>query len=291
MQTKAHEHHTGMAAGRARLLAAATLAACLAATFAGVTAPAAAADLVVAPGSVVRWSGSDTTQCRSMGRSWTPIGDTCWYPIDLLLPQTGMELQRVRNGRVETMLVRIGPYPYPEQQLHVDPGTVNLSAENAARAGREATRIRELWSLETPRRFELPLAPPLEHLPTGRSFGNRRILNGEPRSPHGGVDYSASTGVPVLAVADGTVVLAEGHFFAGNSVFIDHGDGLISMSFHLSRIDVRPGEQVRQGQVIGAVGATGRVTGAHLHFALRWHAARIDPGLLIGSVDQVPRLK
>jgi murein DD-endopeptidase MepM/ murein hydrolase activator NlpD len=199
-----------------------------------------------------------------------------------------MKLERVRDGRVETTPVRVGAYPYPVERLQVAPGKVNLGPEDAARAEREASQIRRLWGLETPRRFELPLGPPLEPLPAGRSFGNRRILNGEPRSPHSGVDYTASLGEPVLAVADGTVVLAEEHFFAGNSVFVDHGDGLISMSFHLSRIDVKPGDEVRRGQVLGLVGATGRVTGPHLHFAIRWHGARIDAGLLIGPVDQVP---
>jgi murein DD-endopeptidase MepM/ murein hydrolase activator NlpD len=246
---------------------------------------------MVAPGTVVRWTGAGVTECRSMGRSWTPLGSACWYPIDLLLPPTGMELERIRDGRVETTLVRVSAYPYPVEQLHVDPGKVNLATADAARAGREAARIRKLWSLETPRRFELPLGPPLEPLPTGRSFGNRRILNGEPRSPHSGVDFAAQLGEPVLAVANGTVVLAEDHFFAGNSVFVDHGDGLISMSFHLSRMDVRPGDDVRRGQVLGLVGATGRVTGPHLHFAIRWHGARVDAGLLIGPVEKVPTVE
>ncbi len=86
------------------------------------------------------------------------------------------------------------------------------------------------------------------------------------------------------------MVLAEEHFFAGNSVFVDHGDGLISMSFHMSRIDVTAGETVRRGQRLGTVGATGRATGPHLHFGLRWHGARVDPALLLGDPDAVPAI-
>jgi murein DD-endopeptidase MepM/ murein hydrolase activator NlpD len=85
----------------------------------------------------------------------------------------------------------------------------------------------------------------------------------------------------VHAPADGTVVLAVDHFFAGRSVFLDHGDGLVTMSFHLSRVDVSPGQQVRRGERIGAVGATGRVTGPHLHFGARWRGARVDPAQLL----------
>ncbi len=95
------------------------------------------------------------------------------------------------------------------------------------------------------------------------------------------------TGTPVLAVADGRVVLAEEHYFAGKSVYVDHGGGLLSMSFHLSEILVEEGSEVKRGQPLGEVGATGRVTGPHLHFGLRWHGARVDPERLIGTVEPV----
>ena len=185
--------------------------------------------------------------------------------------------------------MRVGEYPYPVQHITLqDDSHVDLSPEDLARAGRESARIDALWDLDTPRRFTLPLAPPLAHLPAGGRFGSRRVFNGEPRNPHTGADYAAAAGTPVMAVAAGRVVLAEEYFFSGNSVFIDHGDGLISMYFHLSGIAVSAGESVERGEVIGLVGATGRATGPHLHVGLRWHGARIDPAQLLAPVAALP---
>lgn len=244
-----------------------------------------------APGTLLRWHGEGTTSCTLLERTFPPMGDTCWFPIDLLLPESTMRLERQRNGRRETTTIRVGPYPYPVQELTVAPNTVHLSESDLARHRRESRRISALWSLETPRRFSLPLAPPLEPLSEGRSFGNRRIFNGEPRNPHGGCDFAASRGTAVHAAAAGTVRIAEEHFFAGNSVFIDHGDGLITMYFHLGRIDVAEGDEVRRSQVIGTVGSTGRATGAHLHLGVRWHGARINPMLLLGPPSAVASLE
>jgi murein DD-endopeptidase MepM/ murein hydrolase activator NlpD len=187
--------------------------------------------------------------------------------------------------------IRVGTYPYPVQTLTLPKEKVDLSPEDLARVRRESQEIGRLWGRMAERRFALPLHPPLAPLPEGGRFGSRRVINGQPRSPHSGADYSAKAGEPILAVADGEVALADEHFFAGNSVFVDHGDGLISMYFHMSRILVQEGEIVRRGQVIGEVGATGRVTGPHLHFGLRWHGARIDPALLLGDPGGLPEIR
>jgi murein DD-endopeptidase MepM/ murein hydrolase activator NlpD len=236
----------------------------------------------LAPGTVVRWAGAELLECELDGRRWQPLGGACWYPVDLGARGT-IELVRRSRGGVASRRVRVGAYPYPTQRLEVEERYVAPSAAELARIEREQARVAALWTLETSRRFELPLGPPLAALPPAGRFGARRIFNGEPRSPHSGADYVAAPGTPVLAAADGRVVLAEEHFFAGRSVFLDHGDGLISMSFHLDEIRVAPGDEVRRGQPVGTVGATGRVTGPHLHFALRWHGARVDPALLLGS--------
>lgn len=117
-------------------------------------------------------------------------------------------------------------------------------------------------------------------------FGSQRIYQGEPGAYHGGVDVARPTGTPVIAPADGIVALAAAAPFTleGNLLMIDHGMGLVSAFLHLSRIDVRPGDRVRQGQVIGAIGATGRATGPHLHWGMTWRRSRIDPLLAAGAM-------
>ncbi len=184
--------------------------------------------------------------------------------------------------------MEIGTYPYPVQHLSVAPEMTDPPADQALRIRRESRRVEAVWTSGGPPVFELPLDPPIIPLPDARSFGARRIFNGEPRSPHGGVDLSAPTGTAVRAAAAGTVVIAASHYFSGNSVFIDHGDDLITMYFHLDRILVAEGDRVAPGEVIGTVGATGRVTGPHLHFGARWHEARIDPMVLLADRQEPP---
>jgi len=253
--------------------------------------PAAAqpAATTVPPGTLVRWGGPGTTRCGLAEEAWGPLGETCVYAIDLLAEPGPLTVLRWVGAQRRSAQVRVGDYPYPEQHLTIqDEGKVNLSAADLARAQRESARVDALWGLRTPRRFTLPLAPPLADLPAGGRFGSRRFFNGEPRNPHTGADYAAAAGTPVMAVAAGRVVLAEEHFFSGNSVFIDHGDGLVSMYFHLSGIAVAEGEEVARGEILGTVGSTGRATGPHLHFGLRWHGARVDPSQLLGPEAALP---
>jgi murein DD-endopeptidase MepM/ murein hydrolase activator NlpD len=142
---------------------------------------------------------------------------------------------------------------------------------------------------EGPAEFTLPLGPPARRLPKPKTFGWNRIFNGTPaRQPHMGADYALPIGTPVLAVADGTVAATGELFFAGQAVFIDHGDGLITMSFHLSEIKVEDGQRVKKGDTIGLVGSTGRSSGPHLFFGVRWHGARIDPRFLLEDPGKIP---
>jgi murein DD-endopeptidase MepM/ murein hydrolase activator NlpD len=113
--------------------------------------------------------------------------------------------------------------------------------------------------------------------PILNSFGRRRIINGEPRNPHTGEDIAAPEGAPVVASNSGVVRLIADHFFSGHSVFIDHGDGLYTMYFHLSKALVVPSQRVRKGEMIGLVGASGRATGPHLHWGARLNGARVNP--------------
>jgi murein DD-endopeptidase MepM/ murein hydrolase activator NlpD len=138
----------------------------------------------------------------------------------------------------------------------------------------------------------LPLGSPANPLPKPKTFGWDRIFNGKPAAqPHMGADYALPTGTPVFTVADGTVVIAEDLFYPGNAIFIDHGDGLVTMYFHLSEIQVQAGQEVRKGDKVGLVGSTGRATGPYLYFGIRWHKARIDPQFLLEDPAKIPSVE
>ncbi|MFQ5792617.1 MAG: M23 family metallopeptidase [Acidobacteriota bacterium] len=164
------------------------------------------------------------------------------------------------------------------QQLSVAQRFVDLSSKDLERARRESRRLKRIFASVTPERlwwgeFRLPL----EGSEASGSFGRRRVLNGQPRSPHSGEDFPAPSGTAVRATNRGRVVLAEELFFSGNSVVLDHGFGLYSFYGHLESISVEAGRIVAAGDLLGRVGATGRVTGPHLHWATRLNAARVNP--------------
>ncbi len=228
------------------------------------------------PGTVVRWSAPETTECRIDGRTYPPHGETCYFGVDL--ERTGqMAIERLRAGEVDRATVEIGAYPYTVQNVTLPTDKhVELAPADLARSERERARIDALWTREGPPRFELPIKAPLARLQSQGSFGKRRVFNGQPRSPHSGEDYRANSGTPVLAAAPGVVALAEEHFFGGNSVFIDHGDGLFTMYLHLSRDRGKAGTGSacrRSGRVGGSDGASEWAAFA-LRCALAWCARR-----------------
>ncbi|MGV0977021.1 MAG: peptidoglycan DD-metalloendopeptidase family protein [Azonexus sp.] len=166
---------------------------------------------------------------------------------------------------------------YPEQRLTIkDKRKVDPDPEDLARIAREreiTDAVKRGFSADMPDTdFVLPASGPLSS-----RFGLRRIFNGQPRNPHAGLDVAVGTGAPVRAPAAGAVANTGDYFFNGNTVFIDHGQGLITAYMHLSRIDVRAGQTVKRGETIGAVGATGRVTGPHLHWAVILNDTPVDP--------------
>ncbi|HEU4935488.1 MAG TPA: M23 family metallopeptidase [Vicinamibacterales bacterium] len=163
------------------------------------------------------------------------------------------------------------------RKLTVDPAFVNPPPDAVERINREAAELNELWShSEATRLWNGTFVRPVPD-EANSAFGTRSILNGEPRSPHSGADFNSVTGTPIKAPNGGRVVLASDRYFTGNTVMIDHGLTLFSLFAHLSEIDVKVGEIVAAGDVVGKVGATGRVTGPHLHWSVRINSARIDP--------------
>jgi len=169
------------------------------------------------------------------------------------------------------------------QRLTLPPGMVDLDPETERRAVTEGQQLATLYRTITPERlwqgkFTKPVGTPGE----GTGFGARRIINGKPRSPHSGIDYSAPLGTPVVATNTGRVALVAEFFFPGRLVVLDHGLGLYTLYFHLDAASVAEGERVERGQTLGTVGATGRATGPHLHFGAQVGGARIDPATLLG---------
>src|SRR5690606_10842532 len=199
---------------------------------------------------------------------------------------------RVRGAAGDERLqaFRIEPKEYGEQRITLkNKRMVNPTQADLRRIARDSREIvsafRHWRDTATPGvRFDFPADGPLTGV-----FGTRRFCNGQDRSPHRGVDIAAPRGTPVRAPADGVVVGTGDYFFNGRTVFLDHGQGLISMYVHLDRVTVEPGAVVERGQVIGEVGASGRVTGPHLHWSVSLNNARVDP-LLFVSEEALARL-
>ena len=163
------------------------------------------------------------------------------------------------------------------RRLSVDEAFVTPPASAAARIAKEAALLAETWKTSAPERlWSTPFERPVPQ-PANSAFGTRSIFNGTPRSPHGGADFLSPAGTPILAPNAGRIAVAENLYYSGNTVIIDHGLGVFSMLAHLSRIEVTRDAHVHAGDRIGLVGATGRVTGPHLHWAVRVNDARVDP--------------
>jgi len=179
---------------------------------------------------------------------------------------------------------------YPRQALNLPSKMVTPPTAELERIKVERVRTRKAkntWSDQ--RLWRLPFHRPVAGKYTS-VYGLRRVLNGKPKNPHRGVDFRAPAGTAVEAVADGRVILAEPHYYAGNSMYIDHGNGVVSLYFHLIRFDVSPGDIVKRGQIIGRSGSTGRATGPHLHLSISVQGQLVDPvPLFERTSDQLVR--
>ena len=202
--------------------------------------------------------------------------------IDLMIEPGDHDLTLRITAADGPTLTRVHRLPvtdkqYPTRRLRVEPRYVEPPPEVAARIEREYLRQTAIFAADTPERlWRGPWIRPVPGRANSR-FGARSVFNGQPRSPHSGADFLAGVGTPVAAPARGRVVLAGDTYFSGGSVILDHGWGLYSYLAHLSRILVDEGDLVEQGDVVARSGATGRVTGPHLHWTVRMSGARVDP--------------
>jgi murein DD-endopeptidase MepM/ murein hydrolase activator NlpD len=213
------------------------------------------------------------------GSGWIAI-----IGIPLAAKLTAQQVVVVHSGDARQELqFSIEDKQYASQSLKVAPAQVNLSKADLERVNREKSIIEHAmsrWTDAQPETLRMPQPVPGVR---SSSFGMRRIFNGESRNPHSGMDIAAPVGTPIRVPLAGTVIETGNYFFNGNTVFVDHGRGMISMYCHLSAIDVIPGQRLATGATLGKVGMTGRVTGPHLHWGLSLNRAWIDPELFVAN--------
>jgi murein DD-endopeptidase MepM/ murein hydrolase activator NlpD len=213
------------------------------------------------------------------GATWLAV---VGLPLSL---SAGRDAVTVRQGsQVRTAAFAVAERRYPTQSLKVAPKHVDLSKADLARFNEEKSRLDRIldgWTADTPASFQL--TGPVDGIRSS-TFGSRRVFNGAARNPHTGMDIAASTGMPVRSAGAGRVVDTYDYFFNGNTVIVDHGMGFFTLYCHLSRVDVHTGDRVDTGTRLGLVGATGRVTGPHLHFGVLLNRAWVDPELLLNSL-------
>jgi hypothetical protein len=238
---------------------------------------------------------ADSLRVRAFNRDMpaVSVGPRQWrvlIGIDLEAPAGRHSIAIEARSGAETMRathqLSVGPRHFPTRTLRVDEAYVHPPAGVRDRIDREAHELQVLWERAAPDPrwsggFVRPVADP-----ANSRFGTRSIFNGTPRSQHGGADFLSPAGRPVKAPAAAEVVLARELYFLGDTVVLDHGQGVFSILAHLSVIDVGQGDQVSAGQIVGRVGATGRVTGPHLHWGVRVGGSRVDPLSVLALVGQ-----
>ncbi len=224
--------------------------------------------------SKVTYHGEPVLTRRS-GKGWVAV---VGIPLSAKAGQDAIEV----DG--QSVPFTIKPKHYPEQRVHVaDQRKVTPNAEDEARIAKEQVLMAPAWKAWPEALIpSLSLRQPTPGALTA-SFGMRRIFNGVPRSPHSGLDIRAPQGQAVRAPAAGRVVLTGDFFYSGNAVFVAHGEGVVSLLCHLSKISVKEGQVLQAGDVVGEVGKTGRATGPHLHWSLSLNNARVDPRLFLGG--------
>lgn len=202
--------------------------------------------------------------------------------LGISLTQTLKDGQLFFKVNNEQQSITVEEFAYPEQRLTVKKNQVWPSEQELERIRSESKSMTDVYKSFSTHPVPPSMIWPVRG-PQSSAFGLRRFFNDQERAPHSGIDIAAPTGTPVQAPAAGKVVLTGNFFFNGKAVFIDHGQGLISMLCHLNDIDVTEGDLLKQGDLIGKVGATGRATGPHLHWTISLNNARIEPRLLLAE--------
>ncbi|WP_169045588.1 M23 family metallopeptidase [Aeromonas salmonicida] len=226
--------------------------------------------------TTVRYQDKPVLVVREDGQRWIAI-----VGIPLKTPQGTQQLM-VNDGR--TLSFTVTPKHYREQHIKLkNSRQVNPLAEDMVRINRELAEQTQAYQTFSPTQpsnllFDKPVKGPLSS-----PFGLRRFFNGEERNPHSGLDFAVGAGTPIKAPAAGKVILIGNYFFNGNTVFVDHGQGLISMFCHMSKVDVKLGQSLPRGGIVGRVGATGRATGPHMHWNVSLNDTRVDPAIFIGA--------
>ncbi len=226
----------------------------------------------------VKWNGKDVAVFERNGDYLAAIG----LPLGTK-PGTQTLTATRADGTQQTIEFSIEPFAYEEQRLVIkNKRKVNPAPVDMERINRENKRLKVVKSYRAESMIASEFKWPLAGIMSS-PFGLRRFFNDQPRRPHGGIDIAAPEGEPIIAPADGIVIDTGDYFFNGNSVFIEHGLGLQTFYAHMSRIDVKEGDRISQGDVIGAVGETGRVTGPHLHWSVGLNGTWVNPLLLLDT--------
>ena len=229
---------------------------------------------------------SDSITGTFQGRRGFIYNNVAYFSVGMDTSPGTYQVQLNNDGHTQSVAVNIASKEYTEQHITIEnQNMVTPPKETLQRISEEASKQRKLYKSYTPQielgdGFKIPLEGPLTSL-----FGHKRFFNGQARNPHSGLDIAAPTGTPISAPANGTVVLVDDLYFNGNTVFIDHGQGLITMYCHMDKTSVTPGQFIKQGETLGLVGATGRVTGPHLHWSVSLGGIRIDPQIFMSALN------
>lgn len=229
-------------------------------------------------------TGSQRPEAKYDGKPVLVVKEQDTWRAIVGIPLTVKPGTQTLNANGRSLSFNVGNKKYPEQHITLkNQRQVNPNPDDLKRIDNElAVQIKAYRTFSPNMPSNLLLDKPVNG-PLSSKFGVRRFFNGEERNPHAGLDFAVPAGTPIKTPAAGKVILIGNYFFNGNTVFVDHGQGFISMFCHMSKIDAKLGQQLARGDVVGKVGSTGRATGPHMHWNVSLNDARVDPAIFIGA--------